>query len=75
MYSAWRIIDLFEFVVSEEWFIGICGAGMQDFNLRFSQVRGVEQVAVRCMCSENTRVISQQEVVGQGAHCIHWFLF
>ena len=30
-YYAWRIVDLFEFVVLEEWFIGIYGASMREF--------------------------------------------
>ena len=57
-YSTWKIIDLFEFAVSEEWFKGICSVGMRDFGLRFGQVRGIEQVAIGCMCLGNTRVVS-----------------
>ena len=41
--STWRIIDLFEFVVLEEWFIGVCDAGIRHFNLRLGQVRGIAQ--------------------------------
>ena len=40
-YSTWRVTDIFELVVSEEWFIGICGVGKRDFDSRFGQVRSV----------------------------------
>ena len=31
-------------MVLEEWFIGVCDAGMWDFGLRLGQVRGIAQV-------------------------------
>ena len=41
-YSAWWIINLFEFMMLEEWLIGIYGAGMPDLGPRFGQVRCVD---------------------------------
>lgn len=56
-YSAGRIIDLFELMVSEYWLAGICNLVMQNLGLGLGQDWSVEQVVIGCMCSVMQRVV------------------
>ena len=65
---------MFEFMISEEWVIGICESDIRDFGSRFGHDEGAEQITTRCMCSGIHELPSRQEAIGQEACCSQWFI-
>ena len=68
MYASWRVIDMLEFTVSEEWVTSIYGSGMRDFGSRFGEVRVHSKLssnvcAHECISCIHSRKLLDKELV------------